>query len=172
VRVFHLLTEGMVPFNPRNLTEGRMDEVARFIHNALFLSHDLRRDVIARVTLFRGELAPLTVSVDGSRVKGLHPDERSIGGFLSAAIRAFVEGRSLPPGVSIERGFEVRPGVVLDEGGERKNPRANYFYVGGPKGFPVELELPKISVGGKVYTASQTVCIVNYLLDVGEWTLE
>ena len=171
MRIFHLLTTGYAG-DFREPTRGRMDEVARFIHNALFLSHNLRRDVLAKVTLFEGPLAPLTLSIDGSSVRGLHPDESSILGFIRTAIRRFEEGKAQMPGVKVEKGFEVKEGIVLDEGGEKGNPRAHYFYVGGPYGFPVELDLPRYSLGGFVYTASQTVCIANYLLDVGTWTLE
>ena len=165
-RVFHLLTTGYAGDFGKEITKGRMDEVARFIHNALFLSHTLRRDVIARITLFNGPLAPLTISIDGEKVKGIHPDENSIAGF----IRAIIKGKRIP-GVEVKKGFFGEPGVVLHEEGEKKDPHTHYFYVGGPYGFPVELEYPKISLGDKIYTASQTVCIANYLLDVGEWTL-
>ncbi len=173
MRVFHLLTEGYAgPFPLKDLTRGRMDEVARFIHNALFLSHDMRRDVVVRVTLMEGPWAPLTLSIRGSEVRGLHPDERSIGGFIRKAMERFVEGEKLPPGVDVERGVDLPEGTVLDEGGERRAPRTSYFYVGGPRGFPVEPPGERISLGGRVYTASQTVAIVNYLLDVGLWRID
>ncbi len=171
MRVFHLLTTGYAG-EFKEPTKGRMDEVARFIHNSLFLSHSLRRDVIAKVTLFDGPLAPLTISINGEKVKGLHPDESSILGFLRNAIGRFRKGEAQMPGVTIEKDFKQERGIVLDENGRRENPRANYFYIGGPYGFPLELDLPRYSLGGSVYTASQTVCIVNYLLDVGTWTLE
>lgn len=173
MRVFHLLTEGYAgPFSLNNLTQGRMDEVARFIHNVLFLSHRMRRDAVAKITLFEGPWAPLTISIRGDNVKGLHPDERSIGGFLLNAMKRFLEGKTLPPGVEVKKSVELPMGTVLDEGGERRVPRTSYFYIGGPKGFPVEPPGEKISLGGEVYTASQTVTIVNYLLDVGLWKID
>ncbi len=173
MRVFHLLTGGYAgEFRLNEMTKGRMDEVARFIHNALFLSHTIRRDVIVKVTLFNGPLAPITISIRGDFVRGLHPDERSIGGFLREVMRRFRERERQLPGTEVMEGYELPEGTVLDEGGERRMPRTSYFYVGGPEGFPVEPPGERVSLGGKVYTASQTVAIVNYLLDVGVWRIE
>ena len=170
MRVFHLITQGYAGhFSLNNLSQGRMDEVARFIHNALFLSHSLRRDTIARITLTQGPLAPLTITLEGKDLRGLHPDERSIAGYLLNILKRFDADKPMPPGVRIEKGMDLPPGTVLDEGGERKEPQTHYFYVGGPYGFPVDPPGEKISLGGKIYTASQTVTIVHYLLDVGVW---
>ena len=171
MRVFHLLIEGYAGVFGKNLTEHRIDEVARFIHNSLFLSHALRRDVVAKVTMFRGPLAPLTIEISGRDVRGLHPDEMSIAGFLRKSITSFLQGEKQPPGVRIKKGWERVEGTILDEEGERGAPSIPYFYVGGPRGFPEYPPGRRISLGEVSYTASQTVAIVNYLLDVGIWKI-
>ena len=170
MRIFHLITQGYAgAFSLNNLGYGRIDEVARFIHNTLFLSHTIRRDTVAKVTMTQGPLAPLTVILEGKTIRGLHPDERSIAGYLLSVLEKFSSGKDLPPGIKIETGISLPPGTVLDENGERKKPKNQYFYVGGPYGFPIDPPGEKISIGGKVYTASQTVTIVHYMLDVGVW---
>ncbi|WP_439027540.1 tRNA (pseudouridine(54)-N(1))-methyltransferase TrmY [Haloarchaeobius sp. DT45] len=107
---------------------GRMDLLARCLNAAFLASHGIRDDV--RVHLVLGD--EYTVTVDGSEVRNLHPDERSI----AALVRNALEHREdaighMPaeasPGVSIRRfGFAeileecAREGTVvqLHEDGE------------------------------------------------------
>ena len=159
MRVFHLITEGYAGDFGKEVTKYRIDEVSRFIHNALFLSHNIRRDVTVKITFTQGPLAPITITINGSTVKGLHPDERSIAGYIRKMIK---EGR-------YEKGIMWKEGVVLSEEGERRWEGVPYFYIGGPYGFPVDPPYRKVSLGGTVYTASQTVTILNFLMDVGLW---
>ncbi len=169
MRVFHMLTEGYAGLWEDPIRY-RLDEVSKFVYTALILSHTIRRDTVVRLTFFEGPLAPLTIEIRGSSVKGLYPDERSILGFLRQSIKKFLEGEHLPPGVDVRRGWEQVEGTVLHEEGERITKGKTYFYIGGPHGFPVEPPGRRVSLGDVVYTASQTVTILNYLLDVGGWT--
>lgn len=169
MRIFHLLTEGYAGLWEDPL-KYRIDEAARFVHAALFLSHAIRRDTIARITFFNGPLAPLTIEISGLSVKRLYPDEQSIIGFLRRSIKKFIEGERPLPGVDVKKGWKKIEGTVLHERGAKELRGRTYFYIGGPYGFPVEPPGKRISLGDTVYTASQTVTILNYLLDVGRWT--
>ncbi len=167
MRVFHLLTKADIQPFPKSITEGRMDEVARFIHNALFLSHSLRRDVIARVTFVGKET--YTLEMNSAKIKGLHPDEGSIFGYIRKCFSLFYENKPLPSGVNIKNGFYGDIGIILHEEGDKRVPNKCYFYIGGPNGYPFLPKGEMISLGDVIYTASQTVTIVQYLLDVGIW---
>ncbi|WP_435333888.1 tRNA (pseudouridine(54)-N(1))-methyltransferase TrmY [Haloarchaeobius sp. TZWWS8] len=97
---------------------GRMDLLARCLNAAFLSSHGLREDV--RVHLVLGD--EYTVTVDGSEVRNLHPDERSIAALVRNALdhREDAIGHmpaEASPGVSIRRfGFETLLGEVAREG--------------------------------------------------------
>ena len=65
---------------------GRMDVIARAINSALFLSHGIRNDTQIIVHLM-GTGAPRRVFLDGSDLRGVRPDERSISGHFKSLIR-------------------------------------------------------------------------------------
>ena len=69
---------GQIDLN--NLPNGRLDVLARCVAASLFVSYGVRRST--RIWLLLRDVG-LTICVDGARVKGLHPDERT----LAAAIR-------------------------------------------------------------------------------------
>tara|TARA_X000000368_G_C23011692_1_gene703776 strand:+ start:691 stop:1281 length:591 start_codon:yes stop_codon:yes gene_type:complete len=71
---------------------GRLDVILRSLNTALFLSHGIRDDVEVVLHLMGGEKKPRRVWIDGSKVKGLHADERSIAGQLSKILQT-----PLPP---------------------------------------------------------------------------
>jgi tRNA (pseudouridine54-N1)-methyltransferase len=83
---------------------GRLDVLCRCVTSALCLSHDLRRDV--RVHLVLGDA--FTVTVDGSEVRNLRPDERSTAALVRGALEARQEAvghvaAEASPGVSVRR---------------------------------------------------------------------
>ena len=76
------------PFSLNDLpgSAGRMDILCRCVNAALFLSHDLRRDVRVYLIL-KGEPAPpLIIRFDGANVKYLSPDERSAASLIRKAL--------------------------------------------------------------------------------------
>lgn len=92
---------------------GRLDLLCRCLNAAFLTSHGLRDDVRVHLVL----QDEFTVTVDGSSVRNLHPDERS----TAALVRTALEHRDeaighqpaeSSPGVSIRR---VGLDVVLDE---------------------------------------------------------
>ena len=87
---------------------GRLDVLCRCVSAALFLSHDIREDV--RVHLVLGD--EYTVTVDGSTVRHLNPDERSTAALIRTALEEREEAIGhvpveTSPGISLtRRGFE------------------------------------------------------------------
>jgi len=79
---------------------GRLDVILRSVNTALFLSHGIRDDVEVILHLMGGEKKPRRVWIDGSKVKGLHADERSIAGQLSKILQT-----PLPP-IGIKSEFQ------------------------------------------------------------------
>jgi tRNA (pseudouridine54-N1)-methyltransferase len=96
------------PFSLNDLpgAAGRMDILCRCVNAALFLSHDLRRDVCVYL-LLKGEPAPpRLIRFEGSRVRYLSPDERSAASLIRKALERKAHecwGESTP-GVSIKKG--------------------------------------------------------------------
>ncbi len=85
---------------------GRMDILCRCVNAALFLSHDLRRDVSVYLVL-KGEPAPpKLIRFDGAAVRYLSPDERSAASLIKKALEKNAQDfwTESMPGVSIRKG--------------------------------------------------------------------
>ena len=96
------------PFSLNDLpgAAGRMDILCRCVNAALFLSHELRRDVRVYLVL-KGEPAPpKLIRFDGSMVRYLSPDERSSASLIRKALEknALEFWTESTPGVSIRKG--------------------------------------------------------------------
>ncbi len=96
------------PFSLNDLpgAAGRMDILCRCVNAALFLSHDLRRDVRLYLVL-KGEPAPSKIiRFDGNEVRYLSPDERSAASLIKKALEKKAQEfwTESTPGVSIRKG--------------------------------------------------------------------
>jgi tRNA (pseudouridine54-N1)-methyltransferase len=85
---------------------GRLDVLCRCVSAALFLSHDIREDV--RVHLVLGD--EYTITIDGSSVRRLNPDERSTAALLRKALGEREEAIGHVP-------VETSPGITLTRRG-------------------------------------------------------
>lgn len=107
-------TDGDFNLNDLPGTGGRMDIMCRCVNSALFLSHDLRRDVNIYMVLMGEPTPPKIVKFEGENVRYLNPDERSSGSLikkaLSVAARPF--WKESTPGVWVKTGDL---GDVLEE---------------------------------------------------------
>ncbi len=76
------------PFSLNDLpgAAGRMDILCRCVNAALFLSHDLRRDVLIYLVLKGEPASPKLVRFDGGKVRYLSPDERSAASLIKKAL--------------------------------------------------------------------------------------
>ncbi len=94
-------------FNLNDLpgSAGRMDIMCRCIASALFLSHDVRRDVEVYLLLLGPPDPPKAVKVVGREVRYMAPDERNIGGLLSKALTLKVDDswKESTPGIYVAR---------------------------------------------------------------------
>lgn len=96
-----------IPFSLNDLpgAAGRMDILCRCVNSALFLSHDMRRDVRVYLVL-NGGAQPMIVRFDGASVRYLSPDERSAASLIKKALEKQAQGfwTESTPGVSIKIG--------------------------------------------------------------------
>ena len=102
---------------------GRMDILCRCVNSALFLSHDLRRDVIIYLVLLGEPEPPKIVKFEGERVRYLHPDERSSASLIKKALakNSGPYWRESTPGVWIRKGdLKSLFDEQLCESGERR----------------------------------------------------
>lgn len=95
-------------FNLNDLpgSAGRMDILCRCVNSSLFLSHDLRRDVVIYLILQGEPDASKIVRFDGEHVRYLNPDERSSGSLIKKALEknAGHHWKQSTPGVWIRYG--------------------------------------------------------------------
>ena len=64
-----------------------MDVICRAVSTSLFLSHGIRTDTEVFLHLLGGPGPPRRIRINGSKVRGLRPDERSIGGVISRVLQ-------------------------------------------------------------------------------------
>ena len=164
-----------------------MDVLARAVNAALFVSHGIRTD--SSITLhLMGEGTPRRVRFDGSSLRGVHPDERSISGHIRSIMKNPVppigawQGASAGithSGGSMEDTLREwqREGVtscVLDARGYGLGQLD-----GSPVGFVLSDHLPftddenavlegcqKVSLGSDWLQGHACIAIVHHLLDV------
>ncbi len=159
------------PLSLNSLTGyGRLDVLCRCISSAFFLSNDFRKDVILEIYFrINGKI----LEIRGDSVRGINPDERAIAGVLK---RIFKEHPH--PGIrfypsTLEGYLEGQSPLVLDMKGEYSTlmlKKHVSFIIGDQIGFIEEnwqffSKLPKFSLGSHEYLSSQTITILNYLLD-------
>lgn len=163
---------------------GRLDIGCRCINAALFISYSLRRDATVHIVFGGPPDPPVHMAVRGEDVTGLHPDERSIAGYLKKNLQSFAD-RKVPANIGVgmdRRGLEgviadhEGPAFYLHEDGEdidavdvREDP---LFIVGDNKGFTDDQlrvlggsDARPVSVGDRSYQAQQVVSFLNIELD-------
>lgn len=161
---------------------GRMDLVARCICNALWISHDLRRDSCIHVVACGRPNPPVVISFYGDRLRGVSPDERNI----AAWIKGVLALKRKNPGIKIRKlSFQQlieelaaggkalytlhEKGTDISEVKLKANP---VFILGDHIGLPREeekfverFEHEKISLGTISYLSSQCITVLHYELD-------
>ncbi|MCW3132964.1 MAG: tRNA (pseudouridine(54)-N(1))-methyltransferase TrmY [Methanophagales archaeon] len=162
---------------------GRMDLVARCICNALWISHDLRRDSCIHVVACGSPNPPVVISFYGNRLRDVSPDERNIAAWTKKALAR----KRKNPGITIRKlsfqqlieelaSSEGNFFYILHEKGRdiarvklKENP---VFVLGDHIGLPKKeekfverFEHEKISLGTTSYLASQCITVLHYELD-------
>lgn len=78
---------GKIRLNDLAGSAGRMDVLVRAVNAALFLSHGMREDSHITLHLMGGPGPPRRIWFDGSRLQGLHSDERAIAGQVNKVLQ-------------------------------------------------------------------------------------
>jgi len=163
---------------------GRLDIGCRCINAALFTSYSLRRDTTVHLILGGPPNPPAHLVVQGEKVSGLHPDERSIAGYLKKNLQSFADRRvTANSGVELDcRGLKRviadhdGPVFYLHEDGKDINAVGGMadplFILGDNQGFTddqlrvlEDADAQPLSVGGRSYQAQQVVSYLNIELD-------
>jgi tRNA (pseudouridine54-N1)-methyltransferase len=63
-----------------------MDVIVRAVNSALFLSHGIRKDADITIHLMGKPGQPRRIWFNGSRLRGVHPDERAIAGQIGKVL--------------------------------------------------------------------------------------
>lgn len=149
---------------------GRLDVLCRCITAAFFFSDEFRKDVTLGI-YFR--INDKILEIQGDKVRGINPDERAIAGVLKKVFQGrkflgirFYSGK-------LENFIKNQKIVVFDSTGDYSiHLLKDYdsFLIGDQIGFLEEdkhllTKLPTLSLGSHLYLSSQTITILNYLLD-------
>jgi tRNA (pseudouridine54-N1)-methyltransferase len=146
-------------------TSGRLDVLLRCLRAALLVSHGLRRETTVYLVLLGGERAPRTVRVEGSAIRFVRPDERSLAMMVQKALLRVSGGEGfLPcrPGLAVaEGGLDVvladlgaMTPYVLEEGADdirtaAVEPRDPVFFIGDHLGFDDETRARLAALGAR-----------------------
>ena len=118
-------TDGNFNLNDLPGSGGRIDILCRCVNSALFLSHDLRRDVTIYLVLLGEPDMPRIVKFDGKNVRYLNPDERSSGSLIKKAL----EKSAIPRWRESTRGVWIRLGGLADLLDEVLTEEKSLFYL-------------------------------------------
>ena len=80
------MSKGKLPLNDLASGAGRMDVLVRALMAGLMTSHGLRKDTVVVLHLLGGPGPARRIKFDGSTLKGLHAEERSIAGTIGKVI--------------------------------------------------------------------------------------
>ncbi|MBS3071210.1 hypothetical protein J4407_02845 [Candidatus Pacearchaeota archaeon] len=165
---------------------GRMDIAIHTLISAFFLSHGFRKDVKIHLLFYGQPNPPRHIEIQVT--DKLDISKKDVGNLIKKILYKYKEGKKTEvfPGCFIEKKSflkvieelqnEGKKIFILDKNGESirkiKIPNESVFVLGDHEGLPKkELRRLKsisesVSIGNKMYFASQVVAIVNNELDV------
>ena len=165
---------------------GRMDIAIHFIINSFFLSHSLREDVKLHLVFYGMPDPPKHIEIQITPETDI--SKKDVVSLIKKILYKYQNGRRVEviPGCFIEKksflkvieelSEQNKEIFILDKKGESirkiKIPKESVFVVGDQNGFPKkELKRLKkksrlVSVGPKVYFASQVATLINNELDL------
>ena len=169
---------------------GRTDVLVRAVNAALFVSHGIRTDSHVTLHLMGGPGPPRRVWFDGSALRGVRPDERSIAGHIKALLKSPVPpvGRFVEASTGISHsGGDLRQTLVewenqsvgcfvLDAAGEPPSTIPSTgslgFILSDDCPFTEEESdmiggLPRVSLGKRWLQGHASITIAHHLLDQG-----
>lgn len=171
---------------------GRIDLVCRTISNTLWISNDLRRDVILHVVMNGPKYPPKVITIKGETLKGFEYDEIGLAKKIKDALKKGInlkmhESIEVSPGFFISKNsfeslvkekavnnkiYYLHPkGVDILES-EISDDDNNVFIFGDYIGLPKKTEkllkdlgAIKLKLGKTMLFASHCPIVVNYVLD-------
>ena len=184
----HGVTSGKAMSQNSLMKAGRMDIAIHSLIQGIFLSHDFRKDTIFHLVLYGMPDPPKHIEIS---VKEETPiSKKDVSNMIKKLLYKYKEGKKTEvfPGCFVEKkslqrvlddlvneGVEI---FILDKSGasirEIEIPKNCAFLLGDHEGFPkkeikyLKKFLKTVSVGPKMYFASQTVAVVNNELDFRE----
>lgn len=178
-------TSGKILSQGNLMKAGRIDIAIHSFIQAVYLSNDFRKDVVFHFVLYGMPDPPKHIEIqvkDESQIS-----KKDVANLLKKLLYKCKEGekREIVPGCFVEKkSFEkvienlIKQNVkcfILDKNGKNirdvEIPRNCAFILGDQDGIPraemknLKKYLEKVSVGDKMYFASQTVAVVNNELD-------
>ena len=177
-RIFVVFLKQAVPDPALNLNSltgtGRLDVLCRTITSTFFLSNAFRKNTELYAYF---ETVALLIRFEGSLLRRLNPDERSIAGFL----RSVFQNKKIKGTSSRLMALEDFPsmfpaGYLLDVAGKNlpqtRQPQKQppVFFLGDHLGFTLEEKkifdyLQPLSLGSKSLLTSQCIAIIHHWLD-------
>ena len=163
---------------------GRIDIAIHSLINALFLSHDKRKDVKTHMIFYGAPDPPKHIEI--SIKSGLDIGKKNVGNLIKKILYKYKEGKKkeVMPGCFVEKKSFLKvieelsksnDIFLLDKKGEdirkAKMQKNCVFVLGDHEGLPkkefkrLRKTAKLISVGPKTYFASQVVTIINNELD-------
>tara|TARA_Y100000310_G_scaffold29928_1_gene28453 strand:+ start:8557 stop:9114 length:558 start_codon:yes stop_codon:yes gene_type:complete len=165
-------------FNVDDLIKGRMELVCQTILNSLFVSKDIRRDTIVRVSLNGAGDPPKVVSFVGSEIKSLDPTEREVALILRKALSmkdggviegVYVAKESFESLIKNKKLYYLHPsGKDIRGAGVSESCFVLGDYIGLPRKTEkllLRLGAEKIKLGPKMLFAAHCPIIVHNELD-------
>ena len=181
-------SSGALNLNDLSGSGGRMDVLARAVNAALFVSHGIREDSHVMLHLMGGDGPPRRIWFNGSILRGVRSDERSIAGQIKGILKTAVPPRGrfdeftmgiLHSGGGLGQTIEewasqgVSP-VVLDAdgGGYSEVPSSTDlgFVISDDKPLTEDDRLAlrgalSLSLGGRWLQGHSCIAILHHLLD-------
>ena len=102
-------SSGKINLNDLAGSSGRIDVLARAVNTALFLSHGIREDTDITLHMMGGVGPSRRIWFQGSKLRGVYPDERAIAGQVAKALKE--------PVPAIGHWVEMHPGFWHSGGG-------------------------------------------------------
>lgn len=156
----------LVDFELNNLTESRMDLVARCVNSSLWLDHEIRRDVEIIFCFSNSK----TIRINGE-IRGMHPDERNITSFLKLLISGrrfpgiFLESKDLLDVINERKGKRYILDIKGKDIEKEKVDKNADFVLGDDAGLTFKPRADKISLGKVSYLTSHCITIINNRID-------
>ncbi len=178
-------TSGNFPVD-RLMDAGRMDIAMHVIINAFFISHSLRDDTVLHLVFYGAPDPPKHIEIHVNQETGL--SKKDVAGLIKKILYKYKPDKKteVVPGCFIEKksflnvinelADEGKEIFIMDESGDSirktKISENGVFVIGDQEGFPkkelkrLKKKFKLVSVGPKVYFASQVVTILNNEMDL------